>query len=97
VADARFAKPLDEELIRRLARGHRMLLTIEEGSIGGFGSFVLDHLVNNDLIRVGFSARTLKLPDVFLDQDDPFKQYERAGLNAPDIVRAIEMHLAQTA
>jgi 1-deoxy-D-xylulose-5-phosphate synthase len=97
VADARFAKPLDEELIRRLARSHRMLLTIEEGAIGGFGSHVLDYIVNNDLIRVGFSVRTLKLPDVFLDQDDPFKQYERAGLNAPDIVRAIEMHLAQTA
>ena len=97
VADARFAKPLDEELIRRLVRGHRMLLTVEEGSIGGFGSHVLDYIVNNDLIRVGFSARTLKLPDVFLDQDDPFKQYERAGLNAPDIVRAIEMHLAQRA
>ena len=97
VADARFAKPLDQELIRRLARGHRMLLTIEEGAIGGFGSHVVDYIVNNDLIRVGFSVRTLKLPDVFLDQDDPFKQYERAGLNAPDIVRAIEMHLAQTA
>jgi 1-deoxy-D-xylulose-5-phosphate synthase len=97
VADARFAKPLDEELIRRLVRGHRMLLTIEEGSIGGFGSHVVDYIVNNDLIRVGFSVRTLKLPDVFLDHDDPFKQYERAGLNAPDIVRAIEMHLAQTA
>ena len=97
VADARFAKPLDEELIRRLARGHRMLVTIEEGSIGGFGSHVLDYVVNNDLMRVGFSMRTLKLPDVFLDHDDPFKQYDRAGLNAPDIVRAIETQLAQTA
>jgi 1-deoxy-D-xylulose-5-phosphate synthase len=97
VADARFAKPLDEELIGRLARSHRMLLTVEEGAIGGFGSHVVDHIVNSDLMRNGFSVRTLKLPDVFLDQDDPFKQYERAGLNAPDIVRAIEMHLAQTA
>jgi 1-deoxy-D-xylulose-5-phosphate synthase len=97
VADARFAKPLDEELIARLARGHRMLLTIEEGSIGGFGSHVLDYVVNNDLMRPGFAMRTLKLPDEFLDHDDPFKQYERAGLNAPDIVRAIESHLAQTA
>ena len=97
VADARFAKPLDEELIRRLVRGHRMLLTIEEGAIGGFGSHVLDYIVNNDLIRVGFSVRTLKLPDLFLDHDDPVKQYERAGLNAPDIVRTIEMQLAQTA
>ena len=97
VADARFAKPIDEELVRKLVRGHRMLLTIEEGSIGGFGSHVLDFVVNNDLMRPGFSMRTLKLPDEFLDHDDPFKQYDRAGLNAPDIVRAIESQLAQTA
>ena len=97
VADARFAKPIDEELIRRLVRGHRMLVTIEEGAIGGFGSHVLDYVVNNDLMRVGFSMRTLKLPDVFQDHDDPFKQYEQAGLNAPDIVRTIETQLAETA
>ena len=97
VADARFAKPIDEELIRRLVRSHRMLLTIEEGSIGGFGSHVLDYIVNNDLVRVGFTVRTMKLPDEFLDHDDPFKQYERAGLNAGDIVRVIETHLAQSA
>ena len=97
VADARFAKPLDAELIRRLARGHRMLVTVEEGSIGGFGSHVLDYVVNNDLMRPGFSMRTLKLPDEFLDHDDPFKQYDRAGLNAPDIARAIETQLAETA
>ncbi len=97
VADARFAKPLDRELIARLARGHRMLVTVEEGSIGGFGSHVLDYLANADLIRPGFKVRTLKLPDEFLDHDDPFKQYERAGLNAPDIVRAIETQLAETA
>jgi 1-deoxy-D-xylulose-5-phosphate synthase len=97
VADARFAKPLDEELIRKLVRGHRMLVTIEEGSVGGFGSHVLDFVVNADLMRPGFSMRTLKLPDEFLDHDDPFKQYDRAGLNAPDIVRAIESQLAQTA
>jgi len=97
VADARFAKPLDADLIARLARGHRMLLTIEEGSIGGFGSHVLDLLANNDLMRPGLKVRTLKLPDEFLDHDDPFKQYERAGLNAPDIVAAIETQLAETA
>ena len=97
VADARFAKPLDEELIRRLARGHRMLLTIEEGSIGGFGSHVLDYVVNNDLMRSGFCMRTLKLPDLFLDHDDPMKQYDRAGLNAQDVVRAIESQMAGAA
>ena len=97
VADARFAKPLDEDLIRKLVRGHRMLVTIEEGSIGGFGSHVLDFVVNNDLMRPGFSMRTLKLPDEFQEHDDPFKQYDRARLNAPDIVRAIETQLAETA
>jgi len=97
IADARFAKPLDEELIARLARGHRMLLTVEEGSIGGFGSHVLDFLVNNDLMRANLKVRTLKLPDEFLDHDDPFKQYDRAGLNATDIIRAIESQLAETA
>ena len=97
VADARFAKPIDEELVRRLARNHHMLITIEEGSVGGFGSHVLDYVVNNDLARAGLSLRTLKLPDVYLDHDDPFKQYERAGLAAADIVRTIEAHLARTA
>ena len=97
VADARFAKPLDEALIARLARGHRMLVTLEEGSIGGFGSHVLDFMANADLLRPGLTLRTLKLPDEFLDHDDPFKQYERAGLNAADIVRTVEGHLAKTA
>ncbi len=97
VADARFAKPIDETLVRRLVRNHQMLITIEEGSIGGFGSHVLDYVVNNDLARTGFVMRTLKLPDVYLDHDDPFKQYERAGLGAADIVRTIEARLAQSA
>ena len=97
VADARFAKPIDEDLVRRLVRNHHMLITIEEGSIGGFGSHVLDFVVNNDLARAGFTLRTLKLPDAWLDHDDPFKQYERAGLSAADIVRTIEAHLARTA
>jgi 1-deoxy-D-xylulose-5-phosphate synthase len=97
VADARFAKPIDEALVRRLVRNHRMLITVEEGSIGGFGSQVLDYVVNNDLTRAGFVMRTMKLPDVFLDHDDPFKQYERAGLSAADIVRTIEARLAQSA
>ncbi len=97
VADARFAKPLDEEMVSRLARSHRMLVTVEEGSIGGFGSHVLDYIANNDLLRSGFSVRTMNLPDLFLDHDDPFKQYEAARLNAGDIVSVIEAHLAQSA
>ncbi len=97
VADARFAKPIDEELIRRLVWNHHMLITVEEGSIGGFGSHVLDFVANNDLARAGFSLRTLKLPDAWLDHDEPFKQYERAGLSAADIARTIEAHLARTA
>ena len=97
VADARFAKPFDEELVRRLARHHRMLIVLEEGSIGGFGSHILDYLVNHDLLRVGLTVRTMKLPDAFLDHDDPYKQYDRAGLNAADIVRLIETSLAEIA
>ncbi len=97
VADARFAKPIDEAMVKALARRHRMLITIEEGSVGGFGSHILDFLVNNDLMRAGLTVRTLKLPDEFLDHDDPFKQYDRAGLNAADIVRVVESHLAETA
>jgi 1-deoxy-D-xylulose-5-phosphate synthase len=97
VADARFAKPIDEDLVRRLVRHHGMLVTIEEGSIGGFGSHIVDFIVNDDLLRVGFTMRTMKLPDVFLDHDDPFKQYEQAGLNAADICRVIETDLAKSA
>ena len=97
VADARFAKPIDEALVRSLVRHHSMLITIEEGSIGGFGSHVVDYIVNNDLARAGFSIRTLKLPDAYLEHDDQFKQYEMAGLDALDIVRVIEARLTRTA
>jgi len=97
VADARFVKPFDHDLVRRLVRNHRMLVTVEEGSIGGFGSFVLDYLANEDLIRPGFMVRTLKLPDVFQDHDDPHKQYDQAGLNAADIAKVIETSLVRTA
>jgi 1-deoxy-D-xylulose-5-phosphate synthase len=97
VADARFVKPFDEDLVRRLARSHRMLVTIEEGSIGGFGSHVLDFLVNEDLMRSGLTVRTLTLPDEFQDHDDPHKQYAQAGLNAPDLVRVVETSLARSA
>jgi 1-deoxy-D-xylulose-5-phosphate synthase len=97
VADARFVKPLDQDLVRRLVRGHRMLVTVEEGSIGGFGSFVLDQIANEDLVRPGFIVRTLKLPDVFQDHDDPHKQYDEAGLNGPHIAQVIETALLRTA
>ncbi|MCB1650892.1 MAG: hypothetical protein KDI46_02445 [Alphaproteobacteria bacterium] len=85
VADARFAKPLDENLIRDLAHGHKTLITIEEGSRGGFGSYVLEFLAHNDLMD-GLKVRTLHLPDVFQDHDSPEKQYEEAGLVASSIV-----------
>jgi 1-deoxy-D-xylulose-5-phosphate synthase len=97
VADARFVKPFDQELVRRLARSHRMLITLEEGSIGGFGSHILDYLVNEDLLRPGLTVRTLALPDVFQDHDDPHKQYAEAGLNAADLVRVVESTFARTA
>jgi 1-deoxy-D-xylulose-5-phosphate synthase len=97
VADARFVKPFDRQLVRRLALSHRLLVTVEEGSVGGFGSQVLDYLVNADLIRPGLAVRTLALPDEFLDQDDPQRQYARAGLSAADIVRVIETSFARIA
>ncbi|MBB3267560.1 1-deoxy-D-xylulose-5-phosphate synthase [Azospirillum sp. OGB3] len=86
VADARFAKPLDEELVRRLALEHEVLITIEEGSVGGFGSFVLQHLAITGLLDGGLKIRPMVLPDRFLDHDSPAKQYEEAGLAAHHIV-----------
>jgi 1-deoxy-D-xylulose-5-phosphate synthase len=86
VADARFAKPLDEELVLRLARGHKALITIEEGSRGGFGSFVLDFLNNSGLLDDGkLKLRTMALPDLFQDQDTPDRQYKEARLHAEAI------------
>lgn len=88
VADARFAKPLDEELIRRLAKEHHTIVTIEEGSIGGFGSFVLEFVNRAGLLDNGkLKLRTMHLPDVFQDQDAPDKQYAQAGLLAEDILK----------
>ena len=88
VADARFAKPLDEELILRLAREHEALITVEEGAMGGFGAFVLQMLAQKGALDAGLKVRTLHLPDVFQDQDAPFAQYETAGLNAAHIAAA---------
>src|SRR5262249_5929332 len=89
VADARFAKPLDGDLIQRLARNHEVLITIEEGSIGGFGSFVLQRLASEGLFDRGLKVRQMGLPDEFIEHDKPEKMYERAGLNAAGVVPAV--------
>ena len=86
VADARFAKPLDEDLVRRLAVEHEVLITVEEGAIGGFASYVLDYLARHDLLDSGLKVRTMVLPDAFLDHDAPNHMYDAAGMNAPHIV-----------
>lgn len=91
VADARFAKPLDEDLVRNLSTTHKALITIEEGSIGGFGSFVLEFLSREGLMDNGdLKVRTMHLPDVFQDQDKPEKQYESAKLDTAAIVEKVQ-------
>ncbi len=89
VADARFAKPLDTELLLRLAREHEVLVTIEEGSVGGFGSFVLQALADSGTLDAGCKVRTMVLPDVFFDQDSPAAMYAKAGLDANGIVARV--------
>ncbi len=86
VADARFAKPLDEALVRRLVADHAVVITVEEGSVGGFGAFVLQYLAGQGLLDQGVRIRTMTLPDRFQDQDKPERQYVEAGLDAPSIV-----------
>ena len=86
VADARFMKPLDRELIARLAKEHEVLITIEEGSVGGFGAHVLHELADQGLLDRGLKVRTMVLPDTFIDHDAPARMYEQAGLTAPNIV-----------
>lgn len=86
VADARFAKPLDTALVERLAREHEVLITIEEGSMLGFGSMVMHHLATRGLLDRGLKIRPMCLPDTFIDHEAPRKQYDQAGLNAPHIV-----------
>ena len=89
VADARFAKPLDERLIRDLAVNHEVLVTVEEGSVGGFGSFVLQYLSDEGLLDGGLRVRTKVLPDMFIDHGKPEAMYEAAGLNASGIVQTV--------
>jgi 1-deoxy-D-xylulose-5-phosphate synthase len=97
VADARFAKPLDRDLITRLAREHEVLITIEEGAVGGFGSHVMQYLAWEGLLDRGLKFRPMVLPDRFLDQDTPEKMYEAAGLDAKAIVNAVLAALGHNA
>jgi 1-deoxy-D-xylulose-5-phosphate synthase len=90
VADARFAKPLDTELVLRLAREHEVLVTVEEGSIGGFGSYVMQTLADEGALdRGGLKVRMMVLPDTFIDQDSPNAMYAKAGLDAKGIVAKV--------
>jgi len=89
VADARFAKPLDEDLIRRLAREHEVVVTIEEASVGGFGSHLLHFMAMDGLLDRGLKIRSLVLPDEFVDQGKPEQMYADAGLDAAGIVRTV--------
>ncbi len=86
VADARFAKPLDHDLIRRLAREHELLILVEEGAVGGFGSFVLQYLSDEGLLDHGLKVRSICFPDHFIDHDKPEKMYAEAGLDPAGIV-----------
>ncbi len=89
VVDARFMKPLDEALILRLAREHEILLTLEEGAIGGFGSHVMHMLAHNGALESGLKCRALVLPDIYIDQDKPDAMYDVAGLNAAQIIETV--------
>ncbi|RTL49692.1 MAG: 1-deoxy-D-xylulose-5-phosphate synthase [Bradyrhizobiaceae bacterium] len=89
VADARFAKPIDKDLVLRLAREHEVLITIEEGSIGGFGAQVLHLLAENGALDKGLKVRSMVLPDSFIDQDSPAAMYAKAGLDAKGIVTRV--------
>src|SRR5262249_31295012 len=88
VADARFAKPLDTALIRRLGREHEVLGTVEEGTGGGFGAHVLHYLAAAGILDAGLKIRTLVLPDRFIEHDKPERQYDEAQLNASHIAAA---------
>jgi 1-deoxy-D-xylulose-5-phosphate synthase len=90
VADARFAKPLDTDLVLRLARDHEVLVTVEEGSIGGFGTYVFQTLSEHAMLdRGGLKVRMMVLPDTFIDQDSPNAMYAKAGLDSKGIVAKV--------
>ena len=90
IVDARFAKPLDEKLIMEVATNHEVLITIEEGSVGGFGSHVMQMLSDRGVFDTGLKFRSMILPDIFIDQDTPDKMYEVAGLDSLSIVKKVE-------
>ena len=90
IIDARFAKPLDEKLIMEVASNHEVLITIEEGSIGGFGSHVMQFLSDRGVFDKGLKFRSMILPDIFIDQDTPEKMYEIAGLDSKSIANKVE-------
>ena len=90
IVDARFAKPLDEKLIMEIATNHEVLITIEEGSIGGFGSHVMQLLSDRGVFDRGLKFRSMILPDIFIDQDSPEKMYEVAGLDSVSIANKVE-------
>ena len=89
IVDARFAKPLDKKLILEVASNHELVITIEEGSIGGFGSHVSNLLAERGYFDNGLKFRTMILPDEFIDQDTPANMYVKAGLDSQSIVNKI--------
>jgi 1-deoxy-D-xylulose-5-phosphate synthase len=89
VVDARFAKPLDSDLLLRLAREHEVMITIEEGSIGGFGAAVMQTLAEHGVFDRGLKFRPMVLPDIFIDQDSPNAMYAKAGLDTKGIVAKV--------
>ena len=95
VADARFAKPVDQDLVRRLAREHEVLITVEEGAIGGFAAQIVHFLASEGLLDNGLRFRPMYLPDIFIDSDSQAKQYEIAGLTAKDFVATALAALGQ--
>jgi 1-deoxy-D-xylulose-5-phosphate synthase len=95
VADARFAKPLDHDLIRQLARHHEVLITIEEGAIGGFASHVLQFLALEGLLDQGLKVRPMVLPDIWMEQAKPEAMYVKAGLDRAGIVATVFQALGQ--
>ena len=90
IVDARFAKPLDEKLIMEVATSHEVVITIEEGSVGGFGSHVAQLFSDRGVFDKGLKFRSMTLPDLFLDQDTPDEMYKKAGLDCNSIVEKIE-------
>ncbi len=90
IIDARFAKPLDEKLVMEVASNHEVLISIEEGSIGGFGSHVMQFLSDRGVFDRGLKFRSMILPDIFIDQDTPEKMYETAGLDSSSIATKVE-------